>query len=158
MSAQGSGLGLGGVRVRVRVRVRADATAEAAAEALSKIFPGARPCAHELYIPMPGHDVGETGGAEANAALASAAKLRNLIEEHDAVFVLTDTRESRWLPTLLCSAVGRPMFNTALGFDSYVGTCGRSRRDLARPLGGALESARRLRSYVRRPVARMCGN
>ena len=132
--------------------------AEAAAEALSKIFPGARPCAHELYIPMPGHDVGETGGAEANAALASAAKLRNLIEEHDAVFVLTDTRESRWLPTLLCSAVGRPMFNTALGFDSYVGTCGRSRRDLARPLGGALESARRLRSYVRRPVARMCGN
>ena len=46
--------------------------------------------------------------------------LRGLIRDHDVSFLLMDTRESRWLPTLLCTAEGRLAINAALGFDSFL--------------------------------------
>lgn len=42
------------------------------------------------------------------------------IDDADVVFLLTDTRESRWLPTALTSAKRKPCVSVALGFESYV--------------------------------------
>lgn len=53
-----------------------------------------------MTIPMPGHPVPTD---DENKALEDCRRLHDLVDSHDAVFLLTDTRESRWLPTLLCS-------------------------------------------------------
>ena len=47
-------------------------------------------------------------------------KLHALIEESDVVFLLTDSRESRWLPTLQAAACDTLLINAALAFDSWV--------------------------------------
>ncbi|KAH9990024.1 E1-like protein-activating [Russula vinacea] len=82
--------------------------AEAAAERLKKIFPGVDAQGLTLSIPMP-----EQTKADVNT-------LENLFDTHDAVFLLMDSRESRWLPTVLGSAKGKIVLNAALGFDSYL--------------------------------------
>ncbi len=40
-------------------------------------------------------------------AKAGAQQLYDLIVAHDAVFLLMDTRESRWLPSVICAALNK---------------------------------------------------
>lgn len=54
----------------------------------------------QMSIPMPGHPVSSN---EVAGVLEDCRRLKELVDEHDVIFLLTDTRESRWLPTLLCA-------------------------------------------------------
>ena len=75
--------------------------AEAAAEALKRIYPGVHATGIRLSIPMPGHPVPPT---LIDPTRSDVATLEKLIDEHDVVYLLMDSRESRWLPTLLGAA------------------------------------------------------
>jgi len=71
-----------------------------------------------LTIPMPGHPFGTDKAEE--VARNDTAILSDLIKECDVVFLLTDTRESRWLPTVMARAEGKMLINAALGLDSWL--------------------------------------
>lgn len=53
---------------------------------------------------MPGHPVPSSPPALAEQARKDVATLESLIDAHDVVFLLMDSRESRWLPTLVGKA------------------------------------------------------
>jgi len=91
--------------------------AATAAKNLQRIFPLVKCSAYDLSIPMPGHPVSAT---ESSAVEQCVRQLEQLIIEHDVVFLLTDTRESRWLPTMLCAANNKLAITVALGFESFV--------------------------------------
>ncbi|KAH6675596.1 autophagy-related protein-like protein 7 [Halenospora varia] len=86
-----------------------------AAEALQEIYPNVDSTGHVMSVPMLGHPIED----EANTRL-DFETLQKLIEDHDVVFLLMDTRESRWLPTVMGKAAGKIVMNAALGFDTYV--------------------------------------
>jgi ubiquitin-like modifier-activating enzyme ATG7 len=48
------------------------------------------------------------------------AHLEQLFEDHDVIFLLLDTREARWLPTVIGCAKRKIVMNCALGFDTYL--------------------------------------
>ncbi|RDX46034.1 E1-like protein-activating [Lentinus brumalis] len=91
--------------------------AACAAEKLKKIFPGVNASGHNLSIPMPGHPIPP---ASVEQAKKDVATLEKLVDEHDVVFLLMDSRESRWLPTVLGAAKGKIVLNAALGFDTFL--------------------------------------
>ena len=66
---------------------------------------------------MPGHPV---PAAAAGSTKVAIQKLDGLIAEHDVVFLLMDSRESRWLPTLMGASQRKIVINAALGFDSFL--------------------------------------
>ena len=84
-----------------------------AAESLKEIYPGVDSAGHVLAVPMLGHAITEKTQQDFDT-------LRALIDEHDAIFLLLDSREARWLPTVMGKAAGKIVMNAALGFDSYV--------------------------------------
>jgi len=91
--------------------------AEAAAKKLSQIFPLCEATGVVMGIPMPGHSVSPAGVEQAHK---NVLELDALISSHDVIFLLTDTRESRWLPTVMARAHSKQVINIALGFDTFV--------------------------------------
>ncbi len=86
-----------------------------AAEALQEIYPGVDSTGHVVSVPMLGHPIID----EHNTRL-DYETLDKLMDDHDAIFLLMDTRESRWLPTLMGKAKNKLVLNAALGFDTWV--------------------------------------
>ncbi|XP_035721250.1 ubiquitin-like modifier-activating enzyme atg7 isoform X2 [Vespa mandarinia] len=90
---------------------------DAAKDALLRIRPTMNVHGIKLQIPMPGHVVGQS---MLNTTKEAVKKLEDAIAQNDVVFLLLDSREARWLPTLLCAAMNKITINAALGFDSYM--------------------------------------
>jgi len=93
--------------------------ATAAADCLLRIFPHVNAKGYILNIPMPGHSITTAGGL-VEEAQESVKTLEHLIQSHDVIFLLTDTRESRWLPTVMAAAHDKLLINVALGLDSWL--------------------------------------
>ena len=66
---------------------------------------------------MPGHAIPSSFLASTKT---DVIRLEELVKTHDAVFLLMDSRESRWLPTVIAASQGKIVINAALGFDSYL--------------------------------------
>eukprot|EP00826_Nyctotherus_ovalis_P046246 TRINITY_DN5202_c0_g1_i1.p1 TRINITY_DN5202_c0_g1~~TRINITY_DN5202_c0_g1_i1.p1 ORF type:complete len:337 (+),score=97.36 TRINITY_DN5202_c0_g1_i1:677-1687(+) len=108
--------------------------AATASQRLKEIFPSADTEGVSMKIPMPGYPV-ETKEA-ADEAKNNYEALDKLVQSHDAVFLLTDTRESRWLPTVLAQLHNKTCITAALGFDTYVVLRHGVRHDLHDPIKG----------------------
>jgi ubiquitin-like modifier-activating enzyme ATG7 len=87
--------------------------AEVASETLRKIFPKVSSESYVITVPDAGTDQNEN-------TYWDLKKLDNLIQKHDYIFLLTDTRESRWIPTVLAAQHNKLLMNAALSFDSFV--------------------------------------
>ncbi|XP_063718260.1 ubiquitin-like modifier-activating enzyme ATG7 isoform X2 [Symsagittifera roscoffensis] len=90
---------------------------EAAARQLKRINPSCEVEALEMSIPMPGHAVAQI---EKQKVQHTLTQLDELVAGHDCIFLLLDSREARWLPTVLGKFHGKLVVNAALGFDSYL--------------------------------------
>lgn len=89
--------------------------ATAAAEAVKRVFPLMDAQGVELRVPMIGHPV-----TNEESELAAFNHLSQLFDAHDVIFLLMDSRETRWLPTVMGNAKNKIVINAALGFDSYL--------------------------------------
>jgi ubiquitin-like modifier-activating enzyme ATG7 len=113
----------------------------AAASRLKQIYPDVQSNGYVMSIPMPGHPLHNINGSmkhdlmnrssssssssidrsdESNQDINDFYHLEDLIKSHDVCFTLTDSREARWLPTMLCTKYNKVLINSALGFDSYL--------------------------------------
>lgn len=95
--------------------------------ALKEIYPGVEAEGFMLSVPMAGHPILDEPIVKKDYDF-----LAQLIRNHDAIFLLMDTRESRWLPTVMGKAGGKIVMNAALGFDSFV-VMRHGQEDPARP-------------------------
>lgn len=80
----------------------------AAAARLREILPSVNSVGHLLHIPMPGHTIADSMREK---TVENIELLKTLIQEHDVLFLVTDSRESRWLPTLLGAFYGKVIIN-----------------------------------------------
>lgn len=87
--------------------------AECAASALKEVKQSINASGVNLSIPMLGHSFTSTTEQDHQV-------LSDLIESHDIIYLLMDSRESRWLPTVIATSLNKPVINAALGFDTYL--------------------------------------
>jgi ubiquitin-like modifier-activating enzyme ATG7 len=78
--------------------------AQCAADRLKKIYPGVHAAGYSMSIPMPGHPIPKELMEQTKK---DVAQLEKLIDEHDVVFLLMDSRESRWLPSVIAASKGK---------------------------------------------------
>ena len=90
--------------------------ADAAVESLKAIYPLVNAKSFKYLIPMPDHPSSISDSDAEDQFL----KFQELFKTHDIIFLLTDTRESRWLPTVMGKAHDCTVVNAAVGFDSFV--------------------------------------
>lgn len=91
--------------------------AACAAASLKRIYPGVDAVGIQMSIPMPGHPIPTH---LVDQAQKDVKRLEELFDEHDVIYLLMDSRESRWLPTVLGASKRKLVMNAALGFDSYL--------------------------------------
>ncbi|CAI4224541.1 unnamed protein product [Auanema sp. JU1783] len=91
--------------------------AETAAEALKEIYPSIDAQAIHLTVPMPGHPISANQEEQLKAEIE---RLEDLVSKHDVLFLALDSREARWLPTVIANKYKKMAFSVALGFDNYV--------------------------------------
>lgn len=84
--------------------VKHKSKATAAAERLKEILPSVNATGHVIQIPMPGHAVADSMREK---TVENIDLITSLIQSHDVLFLVTDSRESRWLPTLLGAFYGK---------------------------------------------------
>lgn len=60
---------------------------------------------------MPGHPIPASPPTVIEQTKKDVTKLEELIETHDAVYLLMDSRESRWLPTVIGRAKDKVRLN-----------------------------------------------
>lgn len=89
----------------------------ASADALKRILPSINSRGFVLNIPMPGHYIPDQLIEQSKKEVAI---LEGLIDEHDVIFLLMDTRESRWLPTVIGMSKQKLVINAAIGFDTFL--------------------------------------
>lgn len=90
-----------------------------AAKRLKEIYPKVNVKGVNLSIPMPGHSLGENPEVR-QKAFEDLATLEELVKAHDVVFLLLDSREARWLPTILAHVHEKICLTVALGFDTFL--------------------------------------
>lgn len=89
--------------------------AQTAAINLRKIYGNVNSVGIDMKVPMPGYKADDE-----KELYKTLEKLDNIINAHNVIFLLTDTRESRWLPTLLAKANNKLCLTAAIGFDTFV--------------------------------------
>jgi ubiquitin-like modifier-activating enzyme ATG7 len=92
--------------------------AELASKKLKEIFPLVNSQGYVFTIPLPGRTLVNSDAEE--KYLKHVVELEKIISEHDVIFLLTDTRESRWFPTFFCKMFNKICITSAIGFDSFV--------------------------------------
>jgi ubiquitin-like modifier-activating enzyme ATG7 len=73
---------------------------------------------YQLQIPLPSRSLVNSTAEE--SYLKSVTELEKLIIDHDVIFLLTDSRESRWFPTVLAKFHNKIVITAAIGFDSFL--------------------------------------